>query len=186
MTRFVAAMTALAAILWLSACAIPPTADRGDIDALAQAIRALGPDVDPAEADRAAAIAHLYPLELAKEYGITDPPLIHNAKVIRGERKRGLCNHWAEDLERRLEAERFRTLDILRAISPPSPFRIIHHTVVISARGGTIPEGIVLDPWRKGGTLFWAPVQEDDHYNWRPRHEVVQELLVARGLPATP
>ncbi len=181
MTRFVATITALTAALWLSACAIPPTADRGDIDALALAIRALGPDVDPAEADRAAEIAHLYPLELAKEYGITDPPLIHNAKVIQGERKRGLCNHWAEDLERRLKAERFRTLQVHRAISPPSPFRIIHHTVVISARGDTIDEGIVLDPWRKGGTLFWSRTAEDDHYTWRPRHEVVQELLDAQN-----
>ncbi len=141
----------------------PPS--RASIDGLAQAIRALGPEVDPAEAARAAEIAHLYPLELAKAYGITDPPLIHNAKVIRGERPRGLCNHWAEDLERRLKAERFRTLQIHRAISPPSPFRIIHHTVVISARGGTIDEGIVLDPWRKGGTLVLGP-----HARRRPLH----------------
>jgi hypothetical protein len=176
----------LVVALAVAGCAPRPTAEPADIDALAAAIRNLGPGVDPAEADRAARIAYLYSQQLAQEYRITDPPLIHNAKVHSGERERGLCNHWAEDLSRRLREENFTTLTILRAISPPKPFRIIHHTTVITPRGGTIYDGIVLDPWRHGGALFWARTPDDDHYNWRPRHEVVQELLKARGLPATP
>ena len=33
-------------------------------------------------------------------------------------------------------------------------------------------DGIVLDPWRKGGELFWSPVLEDKRYDWTPRQEV--------------
>lgn len=186
MIQRLASLLVMLAALAVAGCAPKPTFEPSDIDALAQAIRGLGPGVDPEEADRAARIAYLYSQQLAQEYGITDPPLIHNAKVHSGERKRGLCNHWAEDLSRRLREENLRTLTILRAISPPTPFRIIHHTAVIAPRGGTIYDGIVLDPWRYGGTLFWSPIRDDDHYNWRPRHEVVQELLVARGLAAAP
>lgn len=186
MVRRLASLLVVLAALAVAGCAPRPTVEPADIGALAQAIRGLGPNVDPDEADRAARIAYLYSQQLAQEYGVTDPPLIHNAKVHSGQRERGLCNHWAEDLSRRLRAENFTTLTILRAISPPAPFRIIHHTAVITPRGGTIYDGIILDPWRYGGALFWSPTRDDDHYNWRPRHEVVAELLEARGLPPMP
>ena len=71
---------------------------------------ALGPEVDPDEAARAAEIAFSYTRELAIQYQITDPPLIHNTKVNMGLKPRGLCWHWAEDMERRLKAEGFQTL----------------------------------------------------------------------------
>lgn len=170
----------VATILTVGGCTAKPAlepVDRGDIAKLAAEIQGLGPGVAPGEAERAAEIAYRYSLQLAQEYQVTDPPLIHNAKVIHGYRPRGLCNHWAEDLNKRLKQEHFRTLTVHWAISPPTPFRIIHHSVIISERGGTIYDGIVLDPWRHGGALFWSKTQADDHYNWRPRMEVREELL---------
>jgi hypothetical protein len=179
MARGLFALLIFAVAALLSGCAMKPTATQDSIDGLTAAILALGPGIDPEEAAEASRIAHLYSLELAQAYGITDAPLIHNDKVIRGERERGLCNHWAEDLSARLAQEHFRTLSLHRAISPPGPLRIIHHTVVISKRGATMEEGIVLDPWRKGGTLTWALVVEDTHYTWKPRNDVVKQLLEA-------
>jgi hypothetical protein len=35
----------------------------------------------------------------------------------------------------------------------------------------------VLDPWRKGGRLTWAPVRADGDYNWEARNEVVARKL---------
>ena len=80
----------------LTACAQAPEATRdGDnepeIAALTQAIMDLGPEVDPAEAARAARIAYVHTSELAQAYQITDPPLIHNTKVNAGIKPRGLC-----------------------------------------------------------------------------------------------
>ena len=56
-------------------------------------------------------------------------------------------------------------------------FRLEHSTAVISRLGDTFAEGIVLDPWRKGGTLTWVPTKEDAWYNWEPRNEVVARQL---------
>jgi hypothetical protein len=171
-------LTALAT-LTVGGCAYTPRLDEGEIDELAEAIARLGPDVDPGEARRTAEVAFSYSLQLAREYNVTDLPIIHNNKVHSGERTRGLCNHYAEDLSKRLKQEGFRTLEVQRAISPPTQIRIIHHTVVITRPGDTIYDGIVLDGWRHGGNLFWAPVKEDKRYNWRPRDEVLEELIKA-------
>ena len=154
----------------------PPAQD--DIAALAGAIAALGPGVDAGEAWRAAELAYGHTARLAAEYGIEDPPLVHNTKVNMGLKPRGLCWHWAEDMEARLDAEGFRTLAVERAIANAfNPLLIDHSTAVIVARGDGIADGIVLDPWRLGGRLFWAPTLRDTRYDWLPREEVFRRKL---------
>ena len=92
----------------LAGCGVHPEkrapASEMEISALAAEIRAMGPDVDPEEARRAARISYAYSRELAIRYQIVDPPLIHNTKVNMGLKPRGLCWHWAEDMEARLKA----------------------------------------------------------------------------------
>lgn len=179
-------LAALLMGLALAACAGappggPPPAGEAEVAALAQAIRGLGPGVDGEEAARAARIAYAYPRRLAAAYGVTDPPLIHNMKVNMGLRPRGLCWQWADDLEARLAEEDFRTLALHRAIAnADAPFRIDHSTVIVSRRGDGLFDGLVLDPWRAGGALRWAPVGADD-YDWRPRESVFAERRRGRA-----
>ena len=181
MIKKFASLMSLLAILIVGGCGVtspdgPPRADQSAVADLARTIRALGPEVDPEEATRAAEIAYGYTHQLAVQYQITDPPLIHNMKVNHGLRPRGLCWHWAEDMEARLKQENFRTLTLHRAIAnADNPFRIDHSTAIISKRGDGMFDGIVIDPWRYGGQLHWSPTREDTRYNWRPRREVLDE-----------
>jgi hypothetical protein len=41
-----------------------------------------------------------------------------------------------------------------------------HNTVVITANGYGFEQGIVLDPWRNSGELYWVGVKEDK-YPWK-------------------
>ncbi|GIT92832.1 hypothetical protein JANAI62_32900 [Jannaschia pagri] len=151
-----------------------------DIRSLTAGIQALGSNIDPLEAARAARIAYEYTAQLRHEYRITDNAMLHNWKVNRGLRPRGLCWHWAEDIETRLKAEGFRTLDLHRAIANYDNFRLEHSTVIVSAQGASMYDGMVLDPWRQGGVLTWKTVRADTRYNWTPRLEVF-EWKRARG-----
>lgn len=171
----------------LSACATPPdSVTQGDIDLLRTEISALGPEVDLEEAERAAKIAFEYPLQLAKEYNVTDPPLVHNLKVNNGWRERGICVHWAEDMEARLASEGFETLQLHRAIAEGNDIRIDHSTVIISKKGDAFDEGIVLDPWRYSGRLYWAPTLQDEKYYWEPRLTVLARKADAESAPVPP
>lgn len=184
-------LISLCTVIVLSACATshgpdgPPRGTEAEIAALAASLRALDPGVDPSEAARAARISYEYSHKLAIAYEITDTPLTHNAKVNRGEKPRGLCRHWAEDMEARLNQEGFQTLVVHRAIANAQHrFLIEHSSAVISARGDTMYDGIVIDPWRMGGVLFWSRVPEDTRYPWRPREEVQRAKgLVRYALP---
>lgn len=186
MLRKATSLLSVLAFLIIASCASvpadgPPQASQAQINELSRAIQALGPNVDPAEAARAADIAFNYPLQLAREYQITDSPLIHNIKVNRGKRPRGLCWHWAQDMQTRLAQEQFETLDLHRAIGNSEvALRIDHSTVIISAKGDDMNDGLVLDPWRNAGRLFWGNPVEDTKYDWISRAEVFA-LKAARG-----
>ncbi|WP_170422762.1 hypothetical protein [Ruegeria arenilitoris] len=176
MTRTLAVLLALLSLVTLAACSTPPPQTGDEVQRLATQIRSLGPDIDPEEADRAARIAYSYTAQLVQEYEITDPPLIHNAKVNKGLRPRGLCWHWAEDIERRLKQENFQTLELHRAIAnADNSFRIDHSTAIVSRKGDTMYEGVILDPWRYGGVLYWSPLVEDTRYEWVPRDVVLEK-----------
>jgi len=167
----------LAAAL-VAGCAVPAEhgpapPDPAQIEQLSRRISGLGPQIDPDEARRAARIAYEHTYVLARQYRITDPPLVHNTKVNLGLRPRGLCWHWAEDLEQRMRAEGFRTLSLHRAIAnSDNAFRIEHSTLIVSAAGDGMFDGVVLDPWRKGGRLTWVATRQDPDYDWKPREQV--------------
>jgi hypothetical protein len=173
-SRLSGLLAALALFALLGCAAPPPAGSPREVADLAAAIRALDPSIDAAEADRAAAIAFSHAHQLSRDYQITDPPLVHNTKVNMGLRPRGLCWHWAEDMEKRLRAEGFETLALHRAIAnSDNPLRIEHSTAIISSRGADMFHGIVLDPWRKGGRLTWAGTRADTDYKWKPQSEVL-------------
>lgn len=147
--------------------------EEAKIAALTQRLLALGLGVSREEAERAARIAVLEPLKWAVEWQVVDPPLIHNTKVNNGTRPRGLCKDWADDLEMHMKAQRFETIDLHRAIANARNVRLEHSTLILSAKGAPMEEGIVLDPWRQGqGRLYYVGVMEDPRYTWERREEV--------------
>jgi hypothetical protein len=162
----------------LAGCAEPgrpggPSEQEVQIAALSRLIAALGPEVDRAEAARVARIAVVEPLRWAAEWDVTDGPLVHNIKVNNGTRPRGLCHDWADDLQARMQAEQFQTLDWHRAIANHDNLLIEHSTLIVSAPGRGMRDGIVLDPWRRGyGRLYFGLVAQDTRYDWVARQEV--------------
>lgn len=187
-------LTALAfmAMMVLTACSAPAariskqaaTGQSAQVAALAAALQNLSPGIEPEEAARAARVSYTHVARLRQEYEITDSAIVHNIKVNRGTRPRGLCWHWAEDMETRLAAEGFQSLQLHRAIANYDNWRLEHSTVIISAAGASMYDGIVIDPWRKGGELTWMPVRDDRRYNWTPR-DAVFDWKRERGLLTT-
>ena len=181
MRRVFSIVGAVGLAVLLAACSSAPRdVSKNDIDLLAVEIKNLGPEVDPQEAEQAARIAYTYSLHLAEEYNVTDGPIVHNAKVNNGWRDRGLCVHWAEDIQARLNEENFKTLVVHRAIAEGNEFRIDHSSAVLSMRGDNMEDGIVLDPWRKGGLLYWSLIPEDDKYYWEPQQRVLERKYQAK------
>ncbi len=144
---------------------------RKSINGLARALKALGPNTSKAEADAIAYDAVVYPMILANQYNLVYPPQLQNILVNSKHRDRGLCWQWAEDMTAHMKKKNLKTFDLLRGTANRR-LKNEHNSLVIVAKGHNFYTGILLDPWRNSGELYWAKVtdDEDPQYTW---HEFV-------------
>lgn len=91
------------------------------------------------------------------------------ANRICGERPRGFCYDWADELDaviRDVETEfGLRHFGHVRLLCEATFDE--HHVVSIYPRAGTWRDGVVVDPWRILGEPFWVGVDRDPDYRWR-------------------
>lgn len=163
----------LAAILTSGCAAIRPSTVMGEaqiaskISSLQSRLEGLGPDADPSEARRVAETAVTYSLRLAEEYRVAPPARWHNLLIQVGLRERGLCFHWTEDLMRRLQTLPLTTYELHWGVAHRGSDLREHNSVVVTAVNQPFEKGLVLDPWRNPGDLFWVRVDRDA-YPWEP------------------
>jgi hypothetical protein len=161
----------LAAIL-ISGCAgnraasLRPERISSNVNALRHELAALGPGTDKAEAGLVAETAVTYSSRLAEEYQVVPPARLHNLLIQVGIKDRGLCYHWTEDLMKRLQALNLRTYQLHWGVAHRGNDLREHNSVVITANGQPFETGLLLDPWRNSGDLYWAVVNTD-RYPWQ-------------------
>ncbi len=98
---------------------------------------------------------------------MVDGPYAHNVKVVNGHREKGVCQDWADAMERALHAQGFRTLQLHRAIGNARKITLEHATVIVTAKGQPMEQGVILDPWRIGqGRLWFGHLADDKKYDW--------------------
>ncbi|MBA2242664.1 MAG: hypothetical protein H0W04_07215 [Chthoniobacterales bacterium] len=167
-------LIAAALLLSLTSCETPPASrattevsrrNQLPTEALAAEIEALSPSVRRTEAQRLALCAQLTSAKLARDYHAVAPALLQNLLVNTGFRRRGLCYQWTEDLLSQLQRLKLDSLDLQWGVARAGTLRE-HNCAVVTAKGDSFQRGIVLDPWRYGGRLFWRRVPRD-YYPWQ-------------------
>jgi hypothetical protein len=140
---------------------------RENVHKLHEQLISMDSDIDDIEAKKLARAAIGYSMSLANDYRITRPAKFHNTLVNLKIKDRGLCIHWTKDLLKLLRGLNFSTFEFHWGVArPKSILRVEHSSVVVTAKGQPFDEGIVLDPWRYGGKLYWIQVRKDE-YNWK-------------------
>jgi len=138
--------------------------DEKSINDLRNAVMALSPrTVDAREAALLSETAHRTSRQLAREYGVTGDPAIHNYLINIGVKKKGICADYTRDIGARLKEFRFTTLVLHWGAAYPKESDE-NNALVVTARNQPFLDGIVLDGWRRGGRLFWCPVKGDHEY----------------------
>lgn len=108
---------------------------------------------------------------LTKEFDLASPPLWHNTLVNLGLRKKGLCYQWADALYVYLEPKHYKDFEFHFAGANIGEYFFEHNALVVTAKGGKVQDGIVIDPWRNSGKLYFSKVNEDREYHWVHRHD---------------
>lgn len=187
---FIKKVVALAAALLLAACATPvryegvsvqqggltellnmDASTRASVAALTAQLRKLSPKVSELDAATLAREAHIYPLHLANVWQISSPPLINNLLRNQGKVEYGLCIDWTYAMRQRMRALGLESFDWHWGIANEGSDLFEHSTLVATAKSSPFAQGVILDPWRNSGKLYWAPIGSDPKYEWSPYKE---------------
>ena len=106
--------------------------------------------------------------ELTKAFKLTSPALWHNFLVNIGLRKRGLCFHWADALYIHLKLQEYSQYQFHLVGANIGTF-FEHNALVIVKKGGKVKDGVVIDPWRNSGKLYFSKIKDDKRYSWSHR-----------------
>jgi hypothetical protein len=138
------------------------------IQGLREMLVRLSPTVERAEAMEMAKSTVLYSQKLAKDYELVSPPLWQNTLVNFGFKKRGLCYHWAEDLNVFLKKKAYKSLWIHEVVASQGNY-FEHNALAVSAKSRGIENAILLDAWRNSGNLYFIKINRDKKYQWTER-----------------
>lgn len=134
---------------------------------LSQALQQLGPTVLPSEADKLASTAIEESAKLSMDFKPLCLPWANNGLVNTGFRKRGLCYQWRDDLFPHLFRLHVKTMELHLTACRRDEW-LEHHGIVVTAKGQRFEDGLVLDPWRRGGRLWWGRLADDKQHPWKP------------------
>jgi len=127
-------------------------------------------DIKPSEAKILSREAISYSKQLAARYEVTAPPLVHNFLVNVGIKKRGLCYQWSDDLYGHLRSFHFKSIQLKPLGANVGRYWSEHNALAVLPRGDSdLSHGLLLDAWRRAGTLYYTPITKDPEYTWRIR-----------------
>lgn len=135
------------------------------VSSLTAELTQLGHEVDYQEARIFAYEALSYPQVLAQRYALVTPPTFHNFLINSGLKERGLCYEWSEDMMSHLRGLTHHSFDLRWGVANKGAFDE-HNSVVVVAKGAPFWTGILIDPWRNSGVLYWKKIAEDPEYTW--------------------
>lgn len=144
-----------------------PETRRGQVLQLSQDLQKLSPAVSAKEADELALTAIETSARLSEDFKPMCLPWANNALKNAGLRKRGLCYEWRDDLYPHLHVLNLKTMDLhLTSAFRGTPRE--HNGIIVTARGQRFENGLILDPWRRGGRLWWGTFAQDKKHKWKP------------------
>ncbi len=109
---------------------------------------------------------------LKESYNLVSPPLFHNFLVNIGVKEKGYCWHFAIDLLKYARSLKLKSFDYYFAGANLGDYWKEHNTLVVTCKACSFEDGIILDPWRNSGELFYSKVKDDDKYVWSQRGEI--------------
>jgi hypothetical protein len=106
---------------------------------------------------------------LAKSYDLVKPPLFQNFLVNIGLRKKGLCWQFAYDMLDFVKKQDYKSFDYYIGGANIGDYWSEHNVLVLTCKGCKFSDGVLLDPWRNSGNLYFSKLKDDKNYNWKQR-----------------
>lgn len=146
-----------------------PPLSQSKTSELSKLLQTLNPNIPKVESFQLSRDIFNETVKLTKEFELTSPPWFHNFLVNTGVREKGLCYHWSDALYVYLLQKNYPNFEFHLVGTHIGEYFFEHNALVVVAKNGNVMEGVLIDPWRDSGKLYFSKVNEDKKYKWKHR-----------------
>ena len=152
---------------FLAGCAVTaPSLSQTKITELSLLFECLDNTIDRSEAMQLSKDIFQKTQQLTEAFELTSPPVFHNFLVTVGAREKGLCYHWSDALYAYLTQKKYTSFEFHLIGANIGEYFYEHNALVVVAKGGKVEEGIIIDPWRNSGEVYFSKLKHDTEYTW--------------------
>ena len=170
MFRYLPKLLLLLLFLFFTACTVTPSSvTQSRVEALSKLLKSLDSSISSKEAKSLSDEIFQEVTKLRKKFNPTSQAHFNNFLINAGVKEKGLCYDWSDALYLHFSKKDYSNFEFHLLVAHKGKYFYEHNTLVVVAKGGNVLEGIVIDPWRNSGNLYFSKVNEDKKYEWRHR-----------------
>ncbi len=158
-------------IFFLLACQGNRLAVKDRPQTLTTLLQSLSSDISQKEAARLADDIDAETNKLREKFDPVSEPHLNNFLIIVGVKEQGLCYQWSDALYAHFKNKNYPHFTFHLLVSDKGQYFSEHNVMVVSAKGKSVMEGVIIDPWRNPGALYVSKVKDDSGYRWKRRKE---------------
>ncbi len=109
--------------------------------------------------------------KLRKKFKPVSEPHFNNFLINVGVKDKGLCYQWSDALYIHFSDKNYHDFEFHLLVANKGEYFYEHNVLVVVAKGEKVMDGVIVDPWREPGKLYFAKVSEDKKYEWKHREK---------------
>jgi len=153
-----------------TACTPPaPQVKQNSIRELSFLLQSLDQHIPFKEAERLSVDIFQQTEKLRKKFDPVSEPHFNNFLINTGLKEQGLCYEWSDALYTYFRKQHYLDFEFHLLVSNKGEYFFEHNVLVVVARNGKVMEGVIIDPWRAPGSLYYSTVKADVKYRWHHR-----------------
>lgn len=158
--------------LFITGCVVKSTPNpKDEMKQLSVLLQTLGENISKEESMQLSKDIFYQTQILTIAFDRTSSPLWHNFLVNVGLREKGLCYHWSDALYLNLSKKNYTSFEFHLVGADIGNYFLEHNALVVVTKGGTIDDGVIIDPWRSSTEVYFSKVKEDRKYLWKHRQD---------------
>jgi len=159
------------AIFFLGCTSTAPDMSPNREEELSKLLRSLNSAIPFIEAETLAHEIFKKTDKLRKKFKPVSEPHFNNFLINVGVKERGLCYQWSDALYIHFLNKNYQHFEFHLLVANKGKYFYEHNVFVIVSKSKNVMEGVIIDPWREPGKLYFSKVNEDKKYEWRHREK---------------
>ena len=154
---------------FLLACSTTSPSLSKTSNSLSILLQSLATGISQTEADTLAHEIYQETEKLREKFDPISEPHINNFLINVGVKEQGLCYQWSDALYLHFKKKNYEHFTFHLLVADKGKYFSEHNVMVVVAKGKPVMDGVIVDPWRKPGELYFSKVKDDTQYNWSHR-----------------